>query len=139
MFQIGSDVYGFSYEGTVKGFMYEELGEDGVTSWSDVYISSAFDDCKVLTMKSDGFIAEFFLHKLGAKKADALAAATYTVGDWELTTSRDYCENGSSKINSVTLSSGEVVVETSGDGYKVTFNVVDKNNKEWKGSYTGAL
>ncbi|MBQ2784530.1 MAG: BACON domain-containing protein [Alistipes sp.] len=139
MFQVGNEVYGFSYEGAVDGFMYEELGEDGVTSWSDVYIRSAFDDCKVLMMESDGFIAEFYLHKVGAKKADALAAATYTVDDWEFTTSRDYCENASSKINSVTLSSGEVVVETSGDGYKVTFNVVDKNNKEWKGSFDGSV
>ena len=139
MFQVGNEVYGFSYEGAVDGFMYEELGEDGVTSWSDVYIRNAFDDCKVLMMESDGFIAEFYLRKVGAKKADALAAATYTVGDWEYTTSRDYCENASSNINSVKLSSGEVVVETSGDGYKVTFNVVDNNNKEWKGSFDGSV
>ena len=139
MFQVGNEVYGFSYEGAVDGFMYEELGEDGVTSWNDVYVRSSFDDCKVLMMEADGFTAEFYLHKLGAKKADAFAAATYTVGDWEYTTSRDYCENGSSKINSVALSSGEVVVEESGDGYKVTFNVVDKNNNEWKGSYDGVV
>ncbi|MBR2436972.1 MAG: BACON domain-containing protein [Alistipes sp.] len=138
-FQIGNDVYGFVFEGAVPGFMYEEIGEEGVTSWNNVYVRSSFDDCKVLMMEADGFTAEFFLHKLGAKKADALAAATYTVGDWEYTTSRDYCENASSKINGIALSSGEVVVEASGDGYNISFNVVDKNNNEWKGSYTGAL
>ena len=138
-FQIGNDVYGFVFEGTVPGFMYEEIGEEGVTSWNNVYVRSSFDDCKVLMMEAEGFTAEFYLHKLGAKKADALAAATYTVGDWEYTTSRDYCENASSKINGIALSSGEVVVETSGDEYNISFNVVDKNNNEWKGSYTGAL
>ena len=37
------------------------------------------------------------------------------------------------------LQSGEVVVETAGDGYKVTFNVVDQNGTEWKGTYTGGI
>ena len=138
-FQIGINTYEFKYEGKVDGFMYKDLGDAGITAWDNVYVRSAFDDCKVLMMEASGFTGEFYLHKLGAKKSDALAAAVYTVGGWEFTTSRDYCEDASSKTNGVRLQSGEVVVETAGDGYKVTFNVVDQNGTEWKGTYTGGI
>ena len=137
--QIGLDTYVFKYEGKVKGFMYKELGEDGITSWSNVYVRSAFDDCKVLMMEASGFTGEFYLYKLGAKKGEALAAADYTVGGWEYTTSRDYCGNGSSKANGVSLASGNVHVETTADGYVVTFDIIDNNGTAWKGTYTGSI
>ena len=138
-FTIGLDTYVFKYEGKVDGFMYKELGEDGITSWSKVYVRNAFDDCKVLMMEASGFTGEFYLYKLGAKKGDALAAADYPVGDWEFTTSRDYCENGSSKANGVKLASGNVHVETTADGYVVTFDIIDNNGTAWKGTYTGSI
>ncbi|MBR3827522.1 MAG: hypothetical protein IKJ38_07415 [Alistipes sp.] len=137
--QLGLDVYEFKYEGKVKGFMYKELGDEGITSWDRVYVSSSFGDCKVLTMNASGFEGSFYLYKVGAKKTDDLAASVYTVGAWELTTSRDYCEDASSKINYVSLKSGEVVVEVTADGYVVTFDVIDNNETAWKGTYTGSI
>lgn len=138
-FQVGNQVLSFEYAGAVEGFVYEELSDEGITEWESFNIQSQWDDCKYVVGKSSVATVEFFLYKLGGKKSDPLAAATYTVGDWESTTSRDYCENGSSKINNITLSSGEVVVEEDAAGYKLTFDVVDANGTEWKGTYVGAI
>ncbi len=145
MFQIGDDVYGFSYEGAVEGFMYEELGEDGVTSWTSFSSRYAFDDVYILNGAAEGFSVEFFIHEMGVSSSNhgtVPAVGTYPVLNWMYTTSQNYCEgtNGGSKVNGIYLQSGgEVVIEEVAEGYKVTFNVVDSNGTAWKGSYTGAL
>ena len=145
MFQIGSDVYGFSYEGAVEGFMYEELGEEGVTNWTSFTSKWIYDDCFEISGKAEGFELTLFIHEMGVNKNNhgtAPAVGTYPVLNWMYTTSENYCEgtNGGSKVNSIYLKSeGEVVIEEAAEGYKVTFNVVDSNGTAWKGSYTGAL
>ena len=141
-FQVGNEVYGFTFEGAVPGFMYEELGEEGVTSWTSFSSRYSFDDCYILSGNAEGFSMELYIHELGVTKNNhgtCPSAGTYTVGPWQYTTSQNYCEDASSKINGIKLSSGEVVIEEVAEGYKVTFEVTDSNGTAWKGSYTGAL
>ena len=145
MFQVGNEVYGFSYEGAVDGFMYEELGEEGVTNWTSFTCKYSWGDCYTMNGAAEGFTFEFFIHEVGvtsSNHADVPTAGTYPVLNWMYSTSENYCEgtNGGSKVNGIYLQSGgEVVIEEVAEGYKVTFNVVDKNGTAWKGSYTGAL
>lgn len=145
MFQVGDEVYGFSYEGAVDGFMYEELGEEGVTNWTSFSSRYSFDDCYILTGIAEGFNLEFYIHEMGVTKTNhgtSPSAGTYPVLNWMYSTSENYCEgtNGGSKINGIYLKSeGQVVIEEVAEGYKVTFDVVDSNGTAWKGSYTGAL
>jgi len=141
-FQVGNEVYGFTFEGAVPGFMYEELGEEGVTNWTSFSSRYSFDDCYILSGNAEGFSVEFYIHELGVTKNNhgtCPSAGTYTVAPWQYTTSQNYCEDASSKINGIKLSSGEVVIEEVAEGYKVTFDIVDSNGTAWKGSYTGAL
>ena len=145
MFQVGNEVYGFSYEGAVDGFMYEELGEEGVTNWTSFSSRYSFEDCYILSGNAEGFSLELYIHELGVNKNNhgtVPAVGTYPVLNWMFSTSESYCEgaNGGSKVNGIYLKSeGEVVIEEVAEGYKVTFNVVDNNGTAWKGSYTGAL
>ena len=142
MFQVGIEVYGFSYEGAVDGFMYEELGEEGVTNWTSFSSRYAFDDCYILSGNAEGFTIELYIHEMGVTSSNngtCPSAGTYTVGPWQYTTSQNYCEDASSKINGIKLSSGEVVIEEVAEGRKVTFEVVDQNGTAWKGTYTGTL
>lgn len=146
MFQIGNDVYGFVFEGAVPGFMYEELGDEGVTNWTSFSSRYAFDDCYIISGAAEGFNLEFYIHEMGVTKNNhgtSPSAGTYPVLDWAYSTSQNYCEgenNGGSKVNGIYLSNGgEVVIEEVAEGYKVTFEVTDRNGTAWKGSYTGAL
>ena len=145
MFQVGNEVYGFSYEGAVDGFMYEELGDEGVTNWTSFTCKYSWGDCYTMNGAAEGFTFEFFIHEVGvtsSNHADVPTAGTYPVLDWMYSTSENYCEgtNGGSKVNGIYLQSGgEVIIEEVAEGYKVTFNVVDKNGTAWKGTYTGAL
>lgn len=145
-FQIGNDVYGFVFEGAVPGFMYEELGDEGVTNWTSFSSRYAFDDCYIISGAAEGFNLEFYIHEMGVTKNNhgtSPSAGTYPVLDWAYSTSQNYCEgenNGGSKVNGIYLSNGgEVVIEEVAEGYKVTFEVTDRNGTAWKGSYTGAL
>lgn len=145
MFQVGNEVYGFSYEGDVPGFMYEELGDEGVTNWTSFTSKYSWGDCYAINGAAEGFTVEFFIHEVGvtsSNHADVPTAGTYPVLDWMYSTSENYCEgtNGGSKVNGIYLQSGgKVVIEEVAEGYKVTFNVVDKNGTAWKGTYTGTL
>ncbi len=145
MFQVGNEVYGFSYEGAVDGFMYEELGEEGVTNWTSFSSRYAYEDCYILSGNAEGFTIELYIHEMGVTSSNhgtAPAVGTYPVLNWMFSTSENYCEgtNGGSKVNGIYLKSeGEVVIEEAADGYTVTFNVVDSNGTAWKGTYTGTL
>ena len=142
-FQVGNEVYGFTFEGAVPGFMYEELGEEGVTSWTSFSSRYSFDDCYILSGNAEGFSMELYIHDTQASSSSNVpSVGTYPVLDWMSSTSENYCEgtNGGSKVNGIYLKSeGQVVIEEVAEGYKVTFDVVDSNGTAWKGSYTGAL
>ena len=145
LFQVGNEVYGFSYEGAVDGFMYEELGEDGVTNWTSFSSRYSFEDCYILSGNAEGFTIELYIHEMGVTKNNhgtVPAVGTYPVLNWMYSTSENYCEgvNGGSKVNGIYLKSeGQVVIEEVAEGYKVTFDVVDNNGTAWKGTYTGTL
>ena len=145
MFQVGNEVYGFSYEGAVDGFMYEELGEEGVTNWTSFSSRYAYEDCYILSGNAEGFTIELYIHEMGVTKNNhgtVPAVGTYPVLNWMYSTSENYCEgvNGGSKVNGIYLKSeGQVVIEEVAEGYKVTFDVVDNNGTAWKGTYTGTL
>ena len=145
MFQVGNEVYGFSYEGAVDGFMYEELGEEGVTNWTSFSSRYSFEDCYILSGNAEGFTIELYIHEMGVTKNNhgtVPAVGTYPVLNWMYSTSENYCEgvNGGSKVNGIYLKSeGQVVIEEVAEGYKVTFDVVDNNGTAWKGTYTGTL
>ena len=138
-FTVGDTIFSFNYRGNVKGFVYEKIGDEGITAWDEFYIYSQWDDTKYIVAKSSGISMEFYLKKLGGKKSDPLAVGTYPVGEWESKTTRDYCEMSSSRVNGIGLVSGTVVVEEDAAGYKFTFDVVDNNGTNWKGTYIGPI
>ena len=138
-FNTADGEYTFEWNGAVDGFMYEDLGDAGITNWSDFYIYSQWSDCKYIVGEANGVKVEFYLHKLGGSSSDALAAGTYSVGDWEYETTRDYVEN-TSKINTVKLQNGGTITITEvAEGYKFVFDVTDANGTGWKGTYVGPI
>ena len=138
-FNTADGEYTFEWNGAVDGFMYEDLGDAGITNWSDFYIYSQWSDCKYIVGEASGVKVEFYLHKLGGSASDAIAAGTYTVGDWEYETTRDYIEN-TSKINNVNLQNGgTITISEVAEGYKFAFDVTDANGTEWKGTYVGPI
>ena len=138
-FNTADGEYTFEWNGAVDGFMYEDLGEAGITNWSDFYIYSQWSDCKYIVGEASGVKVEFYLHKLGGSSSDALAAGTYAVGNWEYETTRDYIEN-TSKINNVNLQNGgTITISEVAEGYKFSFDVTDANGTNWKGTYVGPI
>ena len=138
-FNTADGEYTFEWNGAVDGFMYEDLGDAGITNWSDFYIYSQWSDCKYIVGEASGVKVEFYLHKLGGSSSDAIAAGTYTVGDWEYETTRDYIEN-TSKINNVNLQNGgTITISEVAEGYKFAFDVTDKNGTALKGTYVGPI
>lgn len=138
-FTVGNILYSLEYSGAVDGFVYEKLGDDGITAWDEFCIYSQWDDFKYIVAKSSGVTFDIYLVKLGGKKSDPLATGRYPVGDWERPTTRDYCDNSSTKINGTLLVSGEFVVAEDPAGYKFTFDVIDANGTNWKGTYVGPI
>ena len=138
-FNTADGEYTFEWNGAVDGFMYEDLGEAGITNWSDFYIYSQWSDCKYIVGEASGVKVEFYVYKLGSSASDPLAAGTYIVDEWEYTTTHDHVEN-TSKINSVKLQNGGVVtIEEVAEGYKFSFDVTDVNGTNWKGTYVGPI
>ena len=138
-FNTADGEYTFEWNGAVDGFMYEDLGDAGITNWSDFYIYSQWSDCKYIVGEASGVKVEFYLHKFGGSSSDALAAGTYAVGDWEYETTRDYIEN-TSKINNVKLQNGgTITISEVAEGYKFSFDVTDANGTNWKGTYVGPI
>ena len=139
VFKVAGAEYTFQWDGPVNGFVYQEIGDAGITEWDDFYIYSQWSDCKYIVGEASGVKVEFYVYKLGGKASDALAAGTYVVDEWEYETTHDHVEN-TSKINSVTLQNGGVVtIEEVAEGYKFEFDVTDKNGTNWKGTYVGPI
>ena len=139
VFKIADAEYTFQWDGPVNGFVYQEIGDAGITEWDSFYIYSQWSDCKYIVGEASGVKVEFYLHKLGGSASDAIAAGTYTVGDWEYETTRDYIEN-TSKINNVKLQNGgTITISEVAEGYKFAFDVTDANGTEWKGTYVGPI
>lgn len=141
MFQVGNEVYGFSYEGAVDGFIYEEIGDEGITEWTNCYIYSQYRenakyDTSNLWMKAAaGITFNLYVRNSDNPVEHGIAAGTYPVDTWK---TRMGVTNDS-KINDVYISSGEMIIEMVGEDYKITFNFVDEIGNEYNGTYEGAL
>lgn len=141
MFQVGNEVYGFSYEGAVDGFIYEKIGDEGITEWTNCYIYSQykqnakFDTSNLWMKAAAGITFDLYVRNSDNPVEQGIAAGTYPVDTWQtrmgVTTD--------SKINDVRISSGEMIIEMVGEDYKITFNFVDEIGNEYKGTYEGAL
>ena len=141
MFQVGNEVYGFSYEGAVDGFIYEEIGDEGITEWTNCYIYSQYKqnakyDTSNLWMKAAaGITFNLYVRNSDNPVEKGIAAGTYPVD----TPQTRVGVLNDSKINDIRISSGEMIIEMVGEDYKITFNFVDENGKEYNGTYEGAL
>jgi tetrahydromethanopterin S-methyltransferase subunit G len=111
-----------------------------IDMWDYFYIYSHWDDTKYVVAYSGGIRFDWYLKKLGGKKADPVAAGTYVVSAWESTTTKDYVDASATKINGVLLQEGGVVNITEvAEGLKFEFDVTDVNGTNWKGTYTGPI
>lgn len=145
-FSVGNNVISFEYNGKVNGFMYEEIGEEGITKWDTFKISYASGDTFFLEAKSaNGVELGLYIHELGVTSATAgtcPSPGTYPVSDWQKTTVSNYVEKTYSwdGINGKDLKSGELVIESGDRGTTiVSFDFIDETDTRWKGSYTGRL
>lgn len=141
MFQVGNEVYGFSYEGAVDGFIYEEIGDEGITEWTNCYIYSQYKqnakyDTSNLWMKATaGITFNLYVRNSDNPVEKGIAAGTYPVD----TPQTRVGVLNDSKINDIRISSGEMIIEMVGEDYKITFNFVDEIGNEYNGTYEGAL
>ena len=139
VFKVAGGEYTFNWDGAVNGFVYQDL-DAGITDWDYFYIYSHWDDTKYVVAYSGTIRFDWYLKKLGGKKADPVAAGTYVVSAWESTTTKDYVDASATKINGVLLQEGGVVTITEvAEGLKFEFDVTDVNGTNWKGTYTGPI
>ena len=145
-FSVGNNVISFEYNGPVHGFMYEEIGEEGITKWSTFKISYMSGDTFFLEAKStNGVELGLYIHEFGVTSATAGTSpspGTYPVSDWQKPTVSNYIEKTYSwdGINGKDLKSGELVIESGDRGTTiVTFDFIDETDTRWKGSYKGLL
>lgn len=144
-FRAGSDIHIFSWDGAVDGFMYQEIGDAGITEWKNFYIYSQWTSNKYTNIKgnsAEGVNFSLCVYNGVEPLQHAIAAGTYEVDAWN--SSKDLFieggENGMSKINNVPIEyGGTMTVEIVDEGYKLTFDFVDTNGNEWKGTYIGEL
>lgn len=139
VFKVAGGEYTFSWDGPVNGFVYQDI-DAGITDWDYFYIYSHWDDTKYVVGYSGTIRFDWYLVKLGGKKSDPVAAGTYVVSEWESTTTKDYVDVSSTKINGVLLQTGGVVTVTEvAEGLEFTFDVTDVNGTNWKGTYVGPI
>lgn len=141
-FVAGGQKIAIDWSGNIPGITYKDLGPEGITNWDSFTMRAAYDDAKLITAKFGGLTFELYLRKLGSNKTENIVTGTFPVKTWVLNTTEDFCEgeNGGSNVNGVSLkNSGQVVIEAAGDEYKVTFDITDANNNNWKGTHVGPL
>lgn len=142
---VAGAIYSFEWDGPVDGFMYEEIGEDGITEWKNWYMYSQWTSNKCSCVKAnsaEGVNINLYVTNNVDPIAQGLGEGTYVVDVWDSTADRfiEGGENGGSKINGVTIElGGTMTVEHVGDNYRITIDFVDTNGNEYKGTYEGAL
>lgn len=138
---VAGAMYAFEWDGAVDGFIYEEIGDEGITEWTNCYIYSQYQqnakfDTSNLWMKAAaGITFNLYVRNSDNPVEHGIAAGTYPVDTWQ---TRMGVINDS-KVNDVIISSGEMIIEMVGEDYKITFNFVDEIGNEYKGTYEGAL
>ena len=142
---VAGAVYSFEWDGAVEGFMYEAIGEDGITEWKNWYMYSQWSSNKCSNVKAnsaEGINFNLYVTNNAEPIAQGLGEGTYVVDVWNSTADRfiEGGPNGGSKINGVTIElGGTMTVEHVGENYRITIDFVDTNGNEYKGTYEGAL
>lgn len=137
--------YSFEWDGPVEGFIYEEIGEDGITEWKNWYMYSQWSSSKCSNVKAnsaEGISINLYVTNNVDPIEHGLGEGTYVVDVWGSTEDRfvEGGENGGSKINGVQIAlGGTMTVEHVGENYKITIDFVDINGNEYKGTYEGEL
>lgn len=144
-FTVGSGTIAIEWTGKLDGFAYqdpEDMGDEGETEWSEFFCDGSGGNNIVLDgTGAHGVTIRLYLHKVG--KTSGIVAGVFPVQDWAYNPTADYCEgenNGGSKVNGKSLKNlGQVVIEEHAEGWKVTFDITDINDNNYKGTYIGAL
>jgi hypothetical protein len=144
-FTVGSGTIAIEWTGKLDGFAYqdpEDMGDEGETEWSEFFCDGSGGNNIVLDgTGAHGVTIRLYLHKVG--KSSGIVAGVFPVQDWAYSPTADYCEgenNGGSKVNGKSLKNlGQVVIEEHAEGWKVTFDITDVNDNNYKGTYIGAL
>lgn len=144
-FTVGSGTIAIEWTGKMDGFAYqdpEDMGDEGETEWSEFFCDGSGGNNIVLDgTGAHGVTIRLYLHKVG--KSSGIVAGVFPVQDWAYNPTADYCEgenNGGSKVNGKSLKNlGQVVIEEHAEGWKVTFDITDINDNNYKGTYIGAL
>ena len=142
---VAGAVYTFEWDGAVDGFIYEEIGEDGINEWKNWYMYSQWSSNKCSNVKAnsaEGINFNLYVTNNVDPIAQGLGEGTYVVDVWNSTQDRfiEGGEYGGSKINGVQIElGGTMTVEHVGENYRITIDFVDINGNEYKGTYEGAL
>ena len=118
-----------------------DYSEKGITVWRSCYIYSQYKqnakyDTSCIYMKSaKGTIMVLYVRNSDNPVEKGIAADTYPVDTWQ---TRMGVLNDS-KVNGVNIASGEMIVETVDEVYKISFQFVDANGTEYEGYYEGSL
>lgn len=144
-FTVGSGTIAIEWTGKLDGFAYqdpEDMGDEGETEWNEFFCDGSNQDNIVLKgTGAHGVTIKLFLHKAG--KTSGIAAGVFPVQNWTNKTTEDYCEGenyGSSTVNGKNLKNlGQVVIEEHAEGWKVTFDITDVDDNNYKGTYIGTL
>ena len=144
-FTVGSGTIAIEWSGKMPGFAYqdpEDMGDEGETEWNEFFCDGSGGNNIVLDgTGAHGVTIRLYLHKVG--KTSGIVAGVFPVQDWAYTPTADYCEgenNGGSTVNGKHLKNlGQVVIEEHAEGWKVTFDITDVNDNNYKGTYLVAL
>lgn len=141
-FRANGAIYTFTWDGPVNGFIYQEIGDQGITEWDNCYIYSQYGenvryDTTTLWMRSSiGVDFELFVRNSDNPVEKGLASDTYPV---EEPSTRKGVLAGNSRVNGVDIVAGSMDIETDGANYTISFEFTDENGNEYKGTYTGAV
>jgi hypothetical protein len=145
-----------NWDGPVKGFMYEDP-EKEVTEWKSFQLAwsstqnawapeHTLNTVEAIANDKNGTTIRLELYSYPAGDMYALPAGTYTVGNIikDGHPAKNYVDTGNgvvaSRVNDYALVSGTVVVTGDpGSQQTFTYNFVDINGTNVKGTYTGTI
>lgn len=137
-FTVGSGTIAIEWTGRMEGFAYldpEDVGDEGETNWNKVYTWGT--NGEYMTIHCHGsYISEIKLLLVKKGKMGGLAAGVFPVGTSDAV---DACIAHSSYVNNQDIVAGMVTLEEHTDGWKLTFDVTDDQDNNYKGTYIGPL
>ncbi len=134
----------FAWDGPVGGFLFVDPTAE-VTEWESFYINRSANESwapnhtwfNVQGTSADSKVnVEFNLYAFPKGDPYVLLTGEYAIA--ETNGSGHYC-TADSKINGTYLTSGTITVEEDEAGFKLTYDVVDANGTNLKGTYVGPI